>query len=221
MSDYVPHSDAKFDIWQAALVEIVEPKLIDWGIWPDDFTALQTSQGAWAVAFSKASNKQNRTSADVQGKNGARKAYEKALRTFVSGWLSYNSKVADSDRERMGLTVRSDSRTPVAVPTTRPTATIDFSARLQHTIHFADETSPANKAKPAGVHGCEIWMKVGGEPPKDASELVYLATDTRTPYLANFDGADAGKMVYYWLRWINSRSQKGPWSSTTSAMIPA
>jgi len=221
MSDYVPRSDAEFDIWQTALTEIIEPKLTDWGILADDFAALQTVQGVWADAFSKADNKQNRTSADVQAKNDARETYEKALRAFVSEWLAYNSKIADSDRERMGLTVKSDSRTPVAVPSTRPTGTIDFSVRLQHTIHFADEATPRSKAKPAGVHGCEIWMKVDGDPPKDASELTYLATDTRTPYVATFDGADAGKMVYYWLRWINSRSQQGPWSSTISAMIPA
>ncbi len=219
MADYVPYADAEFDNWQEGLVKIVVPKVTDWGIPADGLATLQTLQGAWADAFSKASNKQNRTSADVQAKNDARQAYEKALRTFVSEWLAYNSKVADSDREQMGLTVRSDTRTPVAVPSTRPTATIDFSVRLQHTIHFADEATPRSKAKPAGVHGCEIWMKVDGEPPKDASELTYLATDTRTPYLATFDGAEAGKVIYYWLRWVNSRNQQGPWSSTLSSMV--
>ena len=110
----------------------------------------------------------------------------------------------------MGLTVKSDTRTPVAVPSTRPTGTIDLSVRLQHTIHFADEVTPRSRAKPEGVHGCEIWMKVNGDSPKDASELAYLATDTRTPYVV-FDGADAGKVVYYWLRWTNSRSSTITW----------
>ena len=38
-----------------------------------------------------------------------------------------------------------------------------------------------DRAKPDGVQGCEVWVKVDGPPPADPSELKYLATDTRTP----------------------------------------
>src|SRR5690606_4546779 len=128
-------------------------------------------------------------------------------------------RVSNSDRERMGLTVKSGGRTPFPRPTTYPVGIIDFSARMQHTIHYTDEASPRSRAKPAGVHGCEIWMKVGGSAPVEASELTYLTTDTHTPYIATFDGADAGKTVYYWLRWVNTRSEHGPWGSAISAMV--
>ena len=47
----------------------------------------------------------------------------------------------------------------------------------------------------------------------------YITTDTATPFTVNFDGADAGKTVYYWLRWVNTRSERGPWSSQVSAMV--
>ena len=29
----------------------------------------------------------------------------------------------------------------------------------------------------------------------------------------------AGKMVYYWLRWVNTRGETGPWSITINAMV--
>ena len=39
------------------------------------------------------------------------------------------------------------------------------------------------------------------------SELTFLATDTRTPYVAAFDGADANKVAHYMLRWESTRGE--------------
>lgn len=89
--------------------------------------------------------------------------------------------------------------------------------RLEQVIHFFDEATPNSKAKPAGVRACELWCKIGGAPPVDASELLYLATDTKSPYIAHFEGATAGQTVHYWLRWVNTRNEPGPWSETISA----
>lgn len=152
----------------------------------------------------------NRNSADVQVKTDARKSYEKDLRGFIAQWLANNTKLSNSDRGRMGLTVKSGTRTATPAPATLPMGTIDFSVRLQHTIRFSDEATPRSKAKPAGAHGCEIWMKIDGNAPTDASELGYVATDTSSPYTTTFEGKYAGKIVYYWLRWVNTRGEHGP-----------
>lgn len=218
-TDFIPRSDGDFNIWQSGLIEYTEQNLITWGINADDFTSLKSKQSFWNIDYSKASNKQNRTSADVTAKEVSRSDFEKSLRPFISQWLSNNNKVTDSDRTRMGLTVKSGTRTAVPVPSTSPVGTIDFSVRRQHTINFSDEASPRKKGKPTGVHGCEIYMKIDGDAPTDVSEMTYLTTDTATPYLVTFDGTKSGKTVYYWLRWVNTRSECGPWSSTISAMI--
>jgi len=218
-SDFIPRSDSDFNLWQSSLVEFTEQNLTAWGIAADDFTIVKTNQSSWDTAYAKASNKQNRTAADVTAKDEARTNYEKAIRPFVAQWLSNNSKVTDSDRTRMGLTVKTGTRTAAPKPSTSPMGSIDFSVRLQHTIHFSDEASPRSKAKPEGVHGCEIYMKVDGDAPKDASEMTYAGTDTASPYLLKFEGSKAGKMVYYWLRWVNTRGETGPWSSMVSAMV--
>lgn len=219
MADYIPQNDADMNVWQGNLVEIIEPNLTVWGILENDFAAVKSKQTIWDATYAKASNKQNRTAADVLAKDEAATEYKKVIRSFVAQWLANNTKVTDADRTRMGLTVKTGTRTATPVPSTCPIGSIDFSVRLQHTIHFMDEASPRSKAKPAGVHGCEIYMKVDGEAPKDASELTYVATDTATPYVVKFDGAKAGKMVYYWLRWVNTRGETGPWSITINAMV--
>jgi hypothetical protein len=56
--------------------------------------------------------------------------------------------------------------------------TVGASQRLRHTICSTDETTPTRRAKPAGVIGAEIWVKVDGPPPV---ELEFLAVDTRAP----------------------------------------
>jgi hypothetical protein len=87
--------------------------------------------------------------------------------------------------------------------------------------HSSTKLTPTSRAKPGGALGCEIWVKVDGPPPTDPSELKYLATDTRSPYLAEYDGAQAAKIAYYMLRWASTRGEQGPWSQTVSATITA
>jgi hypothetical protein len=52
----------------------------------------------------------------------------------------------------------------------------------------------------------------------DPSELTFLAVDTRTPYLASFDGADVGKTAHYMLRWVAGPA-KGPWRKRPARTI--
>jgi len=119
----------------------------------------------------------------------------------------------------LGISLRNTGRTPVGAPTSRPILSVDTSQRLRRTVSFVDETTPTSKAKPDGVMGCEIWVKVGGVPPTDLSELQFLGLDTRTPYTTEFDGEDAGKTAHYMARWTNTKGQQGPWSETASATI--
>ena len=135
--------------------------------------------------------------------------------------LQARPTVTDAQRQSLGITVRSTTRTAVSAPTTKPVATVDTSQRLQHTIAFVDELTPTSRAKPDGVSGCEIWVKVDGPAPADPSECRYVATDTRTPYGAQYEGSEAGKIAYYMLRWVSTRGETGPWSQTVAATVTA
>lgn len=83
----------------------------------------------------------------------------------------------------------------------------------------ANAVASAAKAKPAGVRGAEIWLFIGPTPPTDPGQAHFIALDTATPYLLVHDAADAGKIAHYLLRWVNTRSEPGPWSETVSATI--
>ena len=83
-------------------------------------------------------------------------------------------------------------------------------------------TTPGQRAKPHGVRMCELReliVDAGGAAPTDPNAMPFLANETKTPNRNDFDPADAGKTVWYALRWINTKGDPGPWSQITSYPI--
>ena len=203
MPDYIPSPDGDFDAWQNNFITYASANAAALGLDPlIDIPPLTAAQAA------------------RQAKDAARGGLEGVIRPLVAR-LQASPEVDDAERQALGITVRDTIPTDVEVPKTRPVVSVDTSQRLQHTIGFADEATPTRKAKPAGVRGAQVWVKIGDPASVDPNEMTFLATDTRTPYVAAFDGADANKVAHYMLRWENTRGETGPWSETASATIGA
>src|ERR1051326_3688323 len=81
-----------------------------------------------------------------------------------------SGQVSAAEAAALGLNVRDTTPTPVGAPTVVPVGDVDTSNRLRDAINLRDPTSSAPRAKPSGVEGCEIWVKIGGTPPADSSE---------------------------------------------------
>lgn len=218
MPDYIPSSDADFDAWTRNFVDNVAGNAVALGLSPAHVTSLQGAQADWGVKYPASNTAQAAMNSAVQAKNDSRSGYEDLVRSLAN-IIQSSPQVTDAQRQGLGITVRSTTRTAAGAPTSRPVATIDLSQRLRHTINFMDETTPTSRAKPEGVQGCEIWMKVGEPAPAGPNDVHYLALDTRTPYTVEFEAADAGKTAYYMLRWISTRGETGPWSQTVSGTI--
>lgn len=218
MSDFIPTADTDFTAWMQNFITYANANLAALGLTAAQLTPIQTGKTTWEAAFAANVTAQAQAQATRQAKDDERDSLAALVRPLVAQ-LQASPIVTDAQRQALGLTVRSTTRTVSPTPTSRPVATVDTSKRLQHIIAFMDEETPGSRAKPPGVSGCEIWIKIGEPAPVDPSELKYLAMDTRTPYLAEFDGADAGKMAYYMLRWVNTRGERGPWSQTVGGTI--
>lgn len=217
MADYIPQPDAEFDDWQAIFYNYIDANQAALGLTPTQVSDLDNFKLEWEPAYSAHLVAQDAARAATETKNGTRTDYMSEIRK-IAGQLQSNPAVTDAQRESMGLTVRKTSRTPTPVPTTQPAGYVDTDTRLQHTIHFHDQGAE-NKARPAGVASCEIWVKVGTEPPASTSELTFLGVDTRTPYLTEYTIEQGGLTAYYMLRWVNTRGDKGPWSDTIVGTI--
>jgi hypothetical protein len=215
--DYIPRKDAKFDVWQNSFVKGIEANATLWGIPTDSIDALKVLQSEWTRTYLIAWNRNGSNGGEKLEKNEARKKYEKALRQFATCWTAGNDKISNADREGLGLTVKSETRTPVAVPVSCPRGIIDFSIPQWHKIRFRDATS-GHRAKPKGVYGCEIWTKVGGEEPK-GSDYAFLEICTKNSTMITYTPEEVGIKMYYRFRWINRRGKPGPWSAVVSGVV--
>ncbi len=221
--DYIPDGDARFDAWQSNFVTYVNDHLADLGLVAADVAGLNGSAASWTGDYPAHGAAQSAARAATEAKQRARSQLKAMIRPLVRR-LQAESQVDDGERAAMGITVPDRVATPTGPPVTRPLVRVDSGQRLRHTIHFADEATPTRRAKPSGVMGVEIWVKVapfGGSstPPTDPSELKFLSIDTRTPHTAEFSGEDGGQTAHYMLRWVATTGEKGPWSETASATI--
>jgi len=90
---------------------------------------------------------------------------------------------------------------------------------------------PSARQKPAAsalerarsvVHqACEIFLKIGGDPPIDETTCKRVARDTATPYVFELETADIGKTAYWLFRWVNGKDEPGPFGPLVSATITA
>ncbi|WP_043588009.1 hypothetical protein [Geminisphaera colitermitum] len=217
--NYIPAKDEDFDIWQRNFIIKLSPIATRLGIPEARSNTLESLQGQWTDAWLTASAPATRTSVAVEAKSWARSNYEAEIRAVVRQYITYNDQASDADRISLGLPIHKESRTPAPVPTTYPDYTIDTSVIRQLTIYFHDQNK-TNKAKPAGTHGAEILWAIRDTPPTSIEDLTRSGFDTHSPFTLTFDENQRGKIVYFCLRWENTRGLKGPWSEIGSAIIP-
>lgn len=177
---------------------------------------INTQLNEWNTIFPASQNANTRTKSIIENKDIAKNKLIASLRIIYADIPQ--SGLTTEDRNTLNLLAKDTSRTPTSVPTTVPIGQVNTNRRLEHTISFTNEDG--SLAKPAGVRGCQISFKIG-DAPTDPSELSFMATDTASPYVHQYNGADAGKNVYYWLRWENTRGEAGPWSDVVMATITA
>lgn len=220
MSDYIPDTEVEYEVWLDNLITYATANLAELRLTADDLSELQESRNAWQEAI--ASYRAAQALADIaqQTRIDKRRLTKSQARILVQQ-LQADPELTDSQRVGLGIPVRSTNRNLVPAPVTRPLPRLEQSGRLRHTIHFVDETTPTRRAKPKGVRGCQIWFFVGETPPTRPEEFRYLGTDTRTPYLNEFEPEDGGDMAHYYLRWVNTRDEPGPWSDIISGSVLA
>ena len=219
--DYIPSPDGEFLTWYATFFTYADAHLPGLGLVAADLTAVESARDAWEAAYIDNQSKQATAQAARQLKDDLRVTLEKGIRALVRR-LQASPQVSDDERKALGITVRDTTPTihsAAVAAATRPVGMVSTAQRLRHEIRFFDEATPTSRAKPDGVMGCEIWVKIGTTPPADSSECTFLALDTASPYTAEYPGADAGKTAYYMLRWVTTRGDKGPWSETVAATI--
>lgn len=223
MPDYIPGSDTEFQAWAANFITYANAHLAELGIDATDILPIAGAMSDFIAKMADNVTAQQAAQSARQAKDASRDSLESAIRQLVRQ-LQASGDVDDAERAALGITIPDTIPTAAGGIDTRPIGMVDTSQRLRHEIRFVDEATPTSRAKPQGVMGCEIWVKVAptGDPaPADPDELSFVAMDTASPYITEYDGANGGKTAHYMLRWVSTSGEKGPWSETVSATITA
>jgi hypothetical protein len=213
--NYFPDGDAEFTVWLTQFAAYANANLAALGLVAGDMAPLTAAQTAFNGSVTAKESARNAYANAVQASTTARANAEVAVRMLVRR-LQASPTVTDAQRQSLGIPVRDRERTPKGAPTTPPQGSVDTTLRLAHTVAFRGANG--KRGKPKEAVGCEIWVKVGEEPPVDPSECRFLALDTASPYVATYTGSDGGKTAHYLLRWTGAAGP-GPWSETVSATI--
>jgi len=224
MAGYIPRSDNDFLAWANNFATYANIHLAELGITPLDIIPITDGLTDLDAKMTANVTAQQAAQSARQAKDDSRDVLETAIRQLVRR-LQASDAVDDTERVALGITVPDTVKTvETEGVSTRPIGVVDTSQRLRHEIRFTDEATPTSRAKPDGVMGCEIWVKVlptGEAAPAGDEGLSFIAMDTASPHTVEYDGADGGKTAHYMLRWVKKNGDKGPWSETVSATITA
>lgn len=220
---FFPQGDADFTAWGDRFNGYVQANFAALGLSAAEATGLNSAWVSFRIKYLIHVKARADASAAYQEKARTRRAFEALLRPAVRRIQTF-AATTDAQRGELGITIPDRTRTRAAAPTTRPIVKVDFSLRLTHRIAFADEATPQRRSKPKGVMGAEVWVKLavlGDAPPTGPADLRFLLLATRSPAIAEYGGADAGKTAHYMVRWLSRRGEPGPWSETASATVGA
>lgn len=191
------------------------------GITPAQVTDLTAQNTLFGYAYSGHLNAEAAYHASTDEKNLTMANLTSTIRSLAAQ-MQANPAVTDMQKENMGLPVHKTSRTPVPAPTTSPVIQrFDTATRASLTLDIVDHDTPNTRAKPEGVHSCEVRMTLGGTAPTDPAAMPLLANITRSPHMVEFDIPEVGQTAHFALRWLNSRGKPGPWSQFYQAVVPA
>lgn len=218
MADYIPAGDSDAIADGRVRIEYAEANLAELNLTLADITPLKNAHTVFETTYNVNAAKQAEASSTREAKDDGRENWETHDRAF-NGRMQSDLNIKDEQRAAMKLRVYDNVKTAAGTVSSFPVGRVDTGAKLRHEISWRDSGTPDSKAKPAGVFGCQILYKIGGEPPVDASECEEAAMDRNSPYLMEFEGADGGKTIFYLLRWISNSGEKGALSPLFSATI--
>ena len=185
-------------------------------ITPANKTKLTDKYAEWIVIYALATTAATSTKTNV----GQKDVIEEEMKVILRGIYGDfpDSVLLPTDRDTFNIPVLGGAHPHVPMGSSTPIGKADGGARLHHVITLLDSASNKH-AHPHGASACEVWQKIGGAAPVEASELTYIGSTSNAVFATDFVGTDAGKPVYYWMRWVNSRNEKGNWSPMFSANV--
>ena len=215
---YIPAKDSLFQAWALNFNTLILANPANYGLAAADATAIGVQYAAWYAAWQLAINPATRTKPSVAAKD-ATKAASMALFRLYAQQVRRNAGVSNALKANLGLTIADLTPTPIPAPATSPILEVVAATPLQHTIRYADQNTPALRAKPQGVLFLEIHAATSATVISNPDLLPIIKNATKQPVAIDWTSGDVGKTAYYAGRWITRRGLVGPWSNIVSFTV--
>lgn len=213
---YIPAKEAAFFTWSANFSTLLSAAPTTYGLVAADAAALATLQAAYVLAYNAAKSGATRGPATIASKDAAR-ANLTARDRLLAGNIQRNVNVTNTQKTSLGITVRKTSKTPSIIPTTSPILSFIGATPGQHTLRWADQNTPALRAKPFGVYALALWAQSGGVTPTDVPTMTFVGMITKQPTPVNLQPTSKGLVVSYLAKWVTRSGQYGPLSNVLQA----
>jgi hypothetical protein len=217
---YLPSRLADRMLWLANFVAQLNATGVNYGFTTSEKAAMGTALADLQMTVDANADAQEQARVARQEQEAALAAFLVTVRAAVRR-LQAAPAMTDAARAQYQITIPDTSRTPVPPPTARPLADVDVSDRLEHTLRYHTAEDPARRARPDGVAGVRVYLKIGGDAPPAPEQMDLGGFTTRDSFTKTFTGADAGKTVWYCGVYYNTRGETGPWGPVVAATVAA
>lgn len=220
---YIPATDVDFDAWLTNFSTLLTAAPTTYGLLAGDAVIVAAAQSDWNAAYILATTPTTRTPVTVADKDAEKILALTTVRPYAQR-ISVNPGVTDMDKVAIGVTVRVTTRTPVPPPAVSPGLSLVAMTPGQGQFRYFNLADPFSKKVPYGSAGCEVWSAIGVTFATDPSQATYRGRVTKAPFIQSFDGADAGKKLTMWVRYVNKGGSHGqplfgPWSDVLQTTI--
>ena len=222
-SDYIPKNVNAFVIFMQNMLDYVNRHQAEWGHIPAAVIAnlagllqalLKVQTGAAGLS----------TSAQKLARREAQAEATKAVRAFVNQYMRF-APVTNVDRLEVGVPNRDNTPTTVPVPTIQAIGTLRFPG--VGLVDMYDIKPDSMGADDKARYGVRIHLGIISQtsrfritqPPKTGADLPYSVFTRRSRHRFDFMG-EHGNVVYFCLRYENSKGQAGPWGKIITSFIP-
>ena len=187
------------------------------GITSADINALETQVNALNSAQALVNNKDTRTKLDTVKRDVALEAAMESARKVIEYYVEHNPNATPVDYEALNVP-QPGPHPPLPMTKREPGLWHIYSKSFAVYAPYYDQETEKS-AKPEGVQAIEVYMKVGGEPPKDHTEMTERKVSTGSPVFIRFEEEHENKVLYLMFRRIGTRGDYSPRTGIYTVII--
>jgi hypothetical protein len=216
--DFLPDKDQALLAWAENFGTLCNLNYASYGITKEIADDYVQKKNDFATKLQAATDPSTRGKRTVFLKDESKRTLVELTRKVVKQ-ITGMMTVTDAQRQELGITVPSGSRTPVPPPSAQPFIQVTKVKGRTVTIELRQEEE--RRGKPAKVTGAQIYTCTGTTPPEAPGDWVFMTAVSKTTVELPFGPSSTGDTVWITASWTNAKNETGPAADEVRVNLPA